>query len=85
MIFKLYRDQIDSGNLSKAIENTSKHRATFESVLQHKEVADLFKKSDSVKDLWNKYIKGNPYAKDIEFLETVSIYETIGDILDSNI
>lgn len=85
MIFKLYRNQIDTGNLAEAIEKTSKHRATFESVLKHKEVADLFKKSDSIKVLWDKYVKGNPYAKDIEFLETVSIYETIGDILDSNI
>ena len=85
MIFKLYGDQIDTGNLSEAIENTSKHRTTFESVLQHKEVAELLKKSDSVKTLWDKYVKGNPYAKDIEFLETVSIYEMIGDILDSNI
>lgn len=85
MIFRLYRDQIDIGNLAEAIEKTSKHRATFESVLKHKEVADLLKKSDSIKTLWDKYVKGNPYAKDIEFLETVSIYETIGDILDSNI
>lgn len=54
-------------------------------MLKHKEVADLLKKSDSIKILWDKYVKGNPYAKDIEFLETVSIYETIGDILDSNI
>lgn len=85
MIYRLYGDKIDTGNLSEAIEKTSKHRATFESVLKHKEVADLLKKSDSVKTLWNKYVKGNPYAKDIDFLETVSIYETIGDILDSNI
>ncbi|WP_330582613.1 nucleotidyl transferase AbiEii/AbiGii toxin family protein [Suipraeoptans intestinalis] len=85
MIYRLYGDKIDTGNLSEAIEKTSKHRATFESVLKHKEVADLLKKSDSVKTLWNKYVKGNPYAKDIDFLETVSIYETVGDILDSNI
>lgn len=85
MIYRVYGDKIDTGNLSEAIEKTSKHRATFESVLKHKEIADLLKKSDSVKTLWAKYVKGNPYAKDIEFLETVSIYETIGDILDSNI
>lgn len=85
MIYRVYGDKIDTGNLSEAIEKTSKHRATFESVLKHKESADLLKKSDSVKTLWAKYVKGNPYAKDIEFLETVSIYETIGDILDSNI
>ena len=85
MIYRLYGDKIDTGNLSEAIEKTSKNRATFESVLKHKEVADLLKKSDSVKTLWNKYVKGNPYAKDIDFLETVSIYETVGDILDSNI
>lgn len=85
MIYRLYGDKIGTGNLSEAIEKTSKHRATFESVLKHKEIADLLKKSDSVKTLWAKYVKGNPYAKDIDFLETVSIYETIGDILDSNI
>lgn len=86
MIYKLYGSQIDTGNLTEAIEKTSKHRGTFEeSVLKHKGIAELLKKSDSVKALWDKYVKANPYAKDIEFLETVAIYETIGEILDINI
>ena len=44
-------------------------------------MVDLFKISGTTKTLWEKYIKSNPYAKDIDFLETITAYEKIGECM----
>ena len=85
MIYKLYGGKIDAKVLREALEKTSRHRGTFEFILQYKEVGKLLKKSDPMLHLWDKYVKGNPYAKDINFLDTVTVYEAIGEIFSSNI
>ena len=84
MLYHLYKDKIDKDMLKKAIEKTSKHRGSVKSVSQYKEVVDLFKISGTTKTLWEKYIKSNPYAKDIDFLETITVYEKIGECLIKN-
>lgn len=38
--------------------------------------------SNSIKTLWERYIRSNPYAKDIKFLDTVAVYEKIGKLLE---
>jgi len=66
MLYHLYKDKIDKDILREAIERTSEHRGSIKSVSQYKEVVDLFKISGTTKTLWEKYIKSNPYAKDID-------------------
>ena len=80
MLYSVYRDKIDEATLKNAIERTSKHRGSFETILQYKEIANLFRSSDIPKALWGKYIRNNPYAKGVDFLDTISVYEKIGDI-----
>ena len=84
MIYSIYKDKIDKDILRKAIERTSKYRGSFEIVLQHKEIVELFRESETPKELWKKYIQNNPYAKDIDFLDTISVYEKIGTVLNVN-
>ena len=84
MIYSIYKDKIDKDILRKAIERTSKYRGSFETALQYKEIAELFRKSETPKELWKKYTQNNPYAKDVDFLDTISIYEEIGTILNVN-
>ena len=84
MLYHLYKDKIDKDILREAIERTSEHRGSIKSVSQYKEVVDLFKISGTTKTLWEKYIKSNPYAKDINFLETITVYEKIGECLIKN-
>ena len=84
MIYSIYKDKIDKGILRKAIERTSKYRGSFEIVLQHKEIVELFRESETPKKLWKKYIQNNPYAKDVDFLDTISVYEEIGTVLNMN-
>ena len=81
MLYKLYKSKIDRNVLKEAITLTSQHRNSFSLVLQYKEIVKLFYQSNSLKNLWDKYIQNNPYAKEISFDDTISIYEKIGSIL----
>ena len=84
MIYSIYKDKIDKDLLRKAIERTSKYRGSFETALQYKEIVELFRESETPKELWKKYTQNNPYAKDVDFLDTISIYEEIGTVLNVN-
>lgn len=84
MIYSIYKDKIDKGILRKAIERTSKYRGSFETALQYKEIVELFRESETPKKLWKKYIQNNSYAKDVDFLDTISVYEEIGTVLNVN-
>lgn len=82
MLYKLYKSKIDRNVLKEAITLTSQHRNSFSLVLQYKEIVKLFYQSNSLKNLWDKYIQNNPYANEISFNDTISIYEEIGSILE---
>ena len=82
MLYSIYKDKIDGKSLKEAIEKTSKNRGSSKSVNKYREVIELFKASEITKNLWERYIKSNPYAKDINFFDTLAVYETIGSILE---
>jgi len=84
MIYSIYKDKINKDTLRKAIERTSKYRGSFEMALQYKEIVELFKESEAPKELWGKYVQNNLYAKDVDFLDTISVYKEIGDVLNIN-
>ena len=82
MIYSIFKDKINKDVLKKAIERTSKYRGSFEIALQYKEIVELFRESETSKELWKKYTQNNPYAKNVDFLDTISIYEEIGTVLN---
>ena len=84
MIYSIYKDKINKDTLRKAIERTRKYIGSFETALQYKEIVELFRESETPKKLWKKYIQNNPYAKDVDFLDTISVYEEIGTVLNVN-
>ncbi|MBK5898236.1 nucleotidyl transferase AbiEii/AbiGii toxin family protein [Catonella massiliensis] len=84
MIYSIYKDKINKDTLRKAIERTSKYRGSLEMALQYKEIVELFKESEAPKELWGKYVQNNLYAKDVDFLDTISVYKEIGDVLNIN-
>jgi len=53
-------------------------------ILQYKEIVELFRESETPKELWKKYTQNNPYAKNVDFLDTISVYEEIGTALNVN-
>ena len=82
MLHNIYKDKIDKNILRNAIEKTSKHRGSFETVLQYREILELFQESKMMEILWKKYTQNNPYVKDVDFLDTISVYKEIGIVLD---
>ena len=82
MIYSIFKDKINKDVLKKAIERTTKYRGSFETALQYKEIVELFRESETSKELWKKYTQNNPYAKNVDFLGTISVYEEIGTVLN---
>ena len=56
--------------------------ATISKILD--EILELFQESKMMEILWKKYTQNNPYVKDIDFLDTISVYEGIGTVLNVN-
>ena len=81
MIYSLYKDKINEDILCEAIQETSRHRGTYEMVLEYKDILNLLRNSIGMQNIWEKYIDSNMYAKDIEFEDTLKIYEILGNIM----
>lgn len=81
MIYSLYKDKINEEILCEAIQETSRHRGTYEMVLEYKDILNLLRNSIGMQNIWEKYIDSNIYAKDIEFEDTLKIYEILGNIM----
>ena len=81
MIYSLYKDKINEEILCEAIQETSRHRGTYEMVLEYKDILNLLRYSIGMQNIWKKYIDSNMYAKDIEFEDTLKIYEILGNIM----
>ncbi len=81
MIYSLYKDKINEEILCEAIQETSRHRGTYEMVSEYKDILNLLRNSIGMQNIWKKYIDSNMYAKDIEFEDTLKIYEILGNIM----
>lgn len=81
MIYSLYKDKINEDILCEAIQETIRHRGTYEMVLEYKDILNLLRNSIGMQNIWEKYIDSNIYAKDIEFEDTLKIYEILGNIM----
>lgn len=82
MIYNMYNNKINQEILGEAIVKTARQRGSLKVIRQYKEIVELFKINGTIKNIWDRYAKNNPYIKDIKFLDTVEVYEKIGNILD---
>ena len=82
MIYNMYNNKINQEILVEAIAKTARQRGSLKAIRQYKEIVELFKINGTIKNIWDRYAKNNPYIKDIKFLDTVEVYEKIGNILD---
>ena len=82
MIYNMYNSKINQEILVEAIAKTARQRGSLKAIRQYKEIVELFKINRTIKNIWDRYVKNNPYTKDIKFLDTVEVYEKIGNILD---
>ena len=82
MIYNMYNNKINQEILGEAIVKTARQRGSLKAIRQYKEIVELFKINGTIKNIWDRYAKNNPYIKDIKFLDIVEVYEKIGNILD---
>ena len=82
MIYNMYNNKINQEILGEAIVKTARQRGSLKAIRQYKEIVELFKINGTIKNIWDRYAKNNPYIKDIKFLDTVEVYKKIGNILD---
>jgi len=82
MIYNMYTNKINQEILGEAIVKTARQRGSLKAIRQYKEIVELFKINTTIKNIWDRYAKNNPYTKDIKFSDTVEVYEKIGNILD---
>ncbi|MGY3725343.1 Predicted nucleotidyltransferase component of viral defense system [Granulicatella balaenopterae] len=80
MLFTVYKDKLDSEILRNAILNTSEHRGSLKAVKEYKNITEMLLDNPDLNKFWEKYIKTNIYAKDVNFKDTVLAYKEIGDI-----
>ena len=81
MIYNMYNNKINQEILGEAIVKTVQQRGSLKAIRQYKEIVELFKINSTIKNIWDRYAKNNPYTKDIKFSDTVEVYEKIGNIL----
>ena len=82
MIYNMYNNKINQEILGEAIVKTARQRGSLKAIRQYKEIVELFKINRTIKNIWDRYAKNNPYTKDIKFSDTVEVYKKIGNILD---
>jgi len=80
MLYRLHKNKIDIKTLKEAIIKTSMHRGTYKTMFAHTEISELFRQNQFIRELWIKYVHSNPYAKDINFLDTIAVYDIIGNV-----
>lgn len=74
-----YGYKIKSNLLRQAIRNTAINRGT-EMVLEEKAWSSIMtriRENPEMKDLWNNYVRRNPYVDDLEWTDVVNCVENI--------
>lgn len=71
----------DQQTLKEAFRATATHRGSLEQISNIQEIIEQISDSISLKEMWNKYQKKFPYAKDISYDETIVVLKQIVSIL----
>ena len=75
-------NDLNKDNLIMAIQNTFKRRQTNLDVEQINEILEELTNDRNMNSLWKEYVLKNPYAKDINFIDTLNALKKIIDILE---
>ncbi len=81
IFLKLKRNEIDTGILKQALDNTAQKRGTGIMISHRQEVLTSISNSQIMQNQWKKYSKTYSYAADIDFDECISaIRELMSEI-----
>lgn len=76
-IYVLSSSDYDKGIFQSAFEATSKHRGSYDKIINHREILDDIKNSMEMNARWKKYAEIMPYAREIPFGDTVTAIKNL--------
>lgn len=82
ILMNVKENDLNKDNLIMAIQNTFKRRQTNLDVEQINEILEELTNDRNMNGLWKEYVLKNPYAKDINFIDTLNALKKIIDILE---
>ena len=80
IIYSIYKKEIKDDILCKAIERTCIQRRTEDMMRSYESITKLLRGSRKMQKLWKKYTDVNLYVKDIQFVDTLDVYDKIGQM-----
>lgn len=72
-------DMRSTMDMDATIQGLPVNEVTITSIIR--EILEMFIVDKSLKELWNRYIRSNPYAKSVKFIDTIEVYNKIGEIV----
>lgn len=78
MLLNTQSKNVDEDTLKQAIISTAKHRETLEIIKDWKEVVEILKEDESMKNQWERYKKNNFYAEGIEYKDLIESLIKVG-------
>ena len=78
MLLNTQSKNVDEDTLKQAIISTAKHRETLEIIKDWKEVIEILKEDESMKNQWERYKKNNFYAEGIEYKDLIESLIKVG-------
>lgn len=78
-------NDLNKDNLIMAIQNIFKRRQTNLDVEQINEILEDLTNDSNMNSLWKEYVLKNPYAKNIDFIDTLNALKKVIDILEKEI
>ena len=69
-------------DLKRAFASTANHRGSLERITDKKGILRMVAESPEMQDRWKNYAKQMPYARDIEFADTIKALLDLEQILE---
>lgn len=85
ILMNVKENDLNKDNLIMSIQNTFKRRQTNLDVEQINEILEELINDSNMNNLWKEYVLKNPYAKNINFIDTLNALKKIIDILEKEI
>lgn len=78
-LYHLRKEEIDFDVLKQAILSTARKRDSISFIREANEIIIDIKEDSYLKELWEVYLKDNPYIKELNFFDTVEVVNIIAE------
>lgn len=78
-LYRLRKEYIDFEILKQAILSTAGKRGSMSFIQEANEIINDMKEDRYLKELWEVYLKDNPYIKELNFLDAIEVVQIIAE------